>query len=191
VKIELALVLAEATGRRLGAIRQLQWDHVNFEAAEITWVADFDKKGVEWVTPVPARLLDELRVFRKMLGAIGGSIFAGERKPGQAMDRHLFDKWLVGAEREAKLQKLPGGLWHPYRRKWAMERKHLPLTDVAAVGGWKDVGTLLSCYSQPDRQTMLDVMGETAKLRDVTPASGGKVPALSRDTQLEVMAGAR
>lgn len=191
VKIELALVLAEATGRRLGAIRQLRWEHVNFDAAEITWVADSDKKGVEWVTPVPARLLGELREFRSLLGAIGGLMFGGARKPDQAMDRHLFDKWLVEAEGEANLLKLTGGLWHPYRRKWAMERKHLPLTDVAAVGGWKDVGTLLSCYSQPDRQTMLDVMGETSKLRDVTPASGGKVPALSRDTQLEVMVGVR
>jgi hypothetical protein len=34
------------------------------------------------------------------------------------MDRHLFDKWLTVAEREAGLPKLDGGLWHPYRRKW-------------------------------------------------------------------------
>jgi len=28
---------------------------------------------------------------------------------------------------------LDGGLWHAYRRKWATERKELPLKDVAAA----------------------------------------------------------
>jgi hypothetical protein len=46
--------------------------------------------------------------------------------------------------------KLDGSLWHAYRRKWAIERKHLPLKDVAAAGGWKDVNTLLEIYQQPD-----------------------------------------
>jgi hypothetical protein len=55
------------------------------------------------------------------------------------MDRHLFDRWLAVAERAAELPRLPGGLWHPYGRKRAMERKHWPSADVAAVGGWKDV----------------------------------------------------
>ena len=32
--------------------------------------------------------------------------------------------------------KLDGGLWHPYRRAWAISRKHLPTVDVAAAGGW-------------------------------------------------------
>jgi hypothetical protein len=85
------------------------------------------------------------------------------------MDRHLFDKWLAAAERMAKLPKLEGGLWHPYRRKWATERKHLPLKDVAAAGGWKDVETLLTCYQQPDQQTLLAVMSEPRKLHDLAP----------------------
>ena len=31
------------------------------------------------------------------------------------------------AKEKAGLPKLEGGLWHPYRRKWATERKYLPL----------------------------------------------------------------
>jgi len=50
----------------------------------------------------------------------------------------------------AKLNTLPGDLWHPWRCKWATERKHLPLKDVAKAGGWKDPNTLLICYQQPD-----------------------------------------
>jgi len=37
------------------------------------------------------------------------------------MDRHLADRWLAHAEGKAKLPKLAGGLWHPYRRQWATE----------------------------------------------------------------------
>ena len=36
----------------------------------------------------------------------------------------------------------------------------------AAAGGWKDVETLLTCYQQPDAETMLAVMSEPKKVRD-------------------------
>ena len=164
--MEMALVLAEATGRRIGSIRQLTWDDIDFTKLTIRWRAEADKKGRESVIPVPAALIEELRQFRRQLGALGGFVFAGERKPDQAMDRNLFDKWLAFAERDAELSKLEGGLWHPYRRKWATERKHLSLKDVAAAGGWKDVETLLTCYQQPDQETLLAVMSEPRKLHD-------------------------
>ena len=118
-----------------------------------TWRAEADKKGREAVIPVPATLLDAVRDFRRRLSVLGGWLFAAELKPEQPMDRHLFDKWLSVAERA----KLTGGFWHPYRRKWATERKHLSLKDVAAAGGWKDVETLTTCYQQPDTDTLLAV----------------------------------
>ena len=166
LKVELALVLAEATGRRLGSIRQLRWDDIDFTRSVIRWRAEADKKRRESVVPVPESLLGELREFRRELGAVAGWIFAAETAPTQPMDRHLFDKWLMVAERVARLPKLEGGLWHPYRRKWATERKHLPLTDVAAAGGWKDTETLLTCYQQPDNETLLAVMSEQRKVRE-------------------------
>ena len=46
------------------------------------------------------------------------------------------------AARSAELPKLRGGVWHPYRRLWATERKHLPDLDVAAAGGWRDTRAL-------------------------------------------------
>ena len=188
MKMELALVLAEAAGRRLGAIRQLRWEDVDFEASEVTWRADSDKKGVMWIVPLPADLLAELAAFRRTLGAIAGWVFGGERGAEHAMDRHLFDKWLIEAERKAGLEKLVGGAWHPYRRKWAMERKHWPLADVAAVGGWKDIETLLKCYSQADRVTMLGVMSEPKKLR--TADVGRRAGAADREALRRVAANA-
>jgi len=166
IKMELALVLAEATGRRLGSIRQLRWEDVDFEHRRIRWRAEADKKRRESVVPVPQHLIDELRLFRRKLGAVAGWVFAGERMPDQPMDRHLFDKWLTVAEKAAEVPKLEGGLWHPYRRKWATERKQHALKDVAAAGGWKDVETLLTCYQQPDEETLLAVMSEPRKLRE-------------------------
>jgi integrase len=170
-KMELALVLAEATGRRLGSIRQLRWEDIDVSRRTIRWRAEFDKKGKEWVVPMPASLAEELKQFRMRFGAITGWIFAGERKLDQPMDRHLFDKWLHVAEKKAKLPKLEGGLWHPYRRKWATERKHHSLKDVAAAGGWMDTETLLTCYQQPDADTLLAVMSEPKKMRDAALAS--------------------
>jgi hypothetical protein len=81
---------------------------------------------------------------------------------------HLFDKWLRVAEETAKLPKLSSGMWHPYRRMWATERKHHSLKDVAAAGGWKDTETLLTCYQQADTETLLEVMSEERKVRDAT-----------------------
>ena len=51
-----------------------------------------------------------------------------------------------------------GSLWHCFRRKWATDRKHYPVVDVAAAGGWRDINTLLTCYQQPDADTMRSVM---------------------------------
>lgn len=168
VKIELALVLAEATGRRLGSIRQLHWEDVDFTKGTIRWRAEADKKRRESVVPLPAKLLDELRAFRRVLAAVAGPVFGAEKDPTKAMDRHLFDHWLAYAERKAELPKLVGGLWHPYRRKWATERKHLSITDVAAAGGWRDTATLLTCYTQPDNETLLAVMSEERKVREIS-----------------------
>jgi hypothetical protein len=62
------------------------------------------------------------------------------------------------AERLAELPKLRGGLWHPYRRLWATERKHLPDRDVAAAGGWRDTRALKLSYQQTDPATVLEVV---------------------------------
>jgi integrase len=164
IKMELALVLAEATGRRLGSIRALRWEDIDLITRRIRWRADADKKGVEWSLPIPESLANELRDFQRRLSAVGGLVFGSASKPEVAMDRHLFDKWLTVAEVRANLPKLRGALWHSYRRKWASERKHLSLVDVAAAGGWKDTATLLTCYMQPDEATLLRVMSEPRKL---------------------------
>ncbi len=117
--------------------------------------------------PLPSTLLDEIKRFRvKLGGAFGGLVFPSNADPTLPMRREVFQMALQQAEEHAALSKLDGSLWHAYRRKWASERKHLSVTDVAAAGGWKGTETLLSCYQQADRDTMLAVMSEPRKVSD-------------------------
>jgi integrase len=135
LKLELAIVIAEATGRRLGSIRQLAWDDIDFTRDTILWRADTDKKRKAWTVPMPATLSDEFKFFRVRLGsAFGLLVFPSDSDATVPVRTDVFYRWLRVAERKAELTKLDGSLWHAYRRGWATSRKHLPTADVAADG---------------------------------------------------------
>ena len=172
IRVELFVVFLEATGRRAGSIRQLRWEDINLTAGEITWRAAADKKRHDWLTPIPPALVQELRVFQRKLGVVGGWVFPSEKRPSEPVRGDVLPRQLLAAEKAAGLSKLDGGLCHPYRRKWATERKHLSIKDVAAAGGWKDTETLLTCYQHADRETMLAVMSEPRKVTDGGVAGG-------------------
>ena len=55
-------------------------------------------------------------------------------------------------------------------QRGASMRKGHSLKAGAAAGGWHDTETLLKCYQQPDKETLLAVMSEERKLSEV--ASG-------------------
>jgi integrase len=145
----------------------LEWQDVDWEHGTIRWRREHDKKRRESIVPMPEQLVAELRQFQRQLGAVGGWIFASDHDASVPLDRHVFAKWLLRAEKRAKLPKLDGSLWHAFRRKWATERKSLPLTDVASAGGWQNTATLLTCYQQPTNDGLLAVMSEETKVRDV------------------------
>jgi integrase len=167
LKLELALVLAEATGRRLGSIRQLQWEDFDYNASRIRWRAEADKKGVASIVPIPEALRDEIRSFQvKLGGGFGGLMFPSHSDPSRSLTRDSFGHWLREAEQLAELEKLDGSLWHAYRRAWATSRKDLSVKDVAAVGGWKDIQTLVNCYQQADDDTMRHVMAHPRKISE-------------------------
>ena len=75
----------------------------------------------------------------------------------------------MATENLAKLPEVEGGDFHPYRRKWSTERKHLPDVDVAAAGGWSNTRALKMSYQQVDELTMYSVVADATKLRDVNP----------------------
>jgi hypothetical protein len=95
--------------------------------------------------------------------------------------REIFGQQLRLAEEKAGLERLKGGVWHPYRRKWATERKDRAVVAVKAAGGWRDTSTLLTRYQHTDGECMLRVMEVPEKHRSLaqgesreTTASGQK-----------------
>jgi integrase len=166
LRVELALVIAEGTGRRLGAIRGLRWSDWDFERATVRWRKEFDKKKYERIAPVDRDLADRVKCLRLKLEAFADEwLFPREDGEGP-WDNDLFDQPLRYAERKAGLPKLDGTLWHGYRRKWVTERKPFPEADVMAAGGWRDRRTFQTCYQLPDEDTLLAVMQCPNKLRE-------------------------
>jgi hypothetical protein len=49
-------------------------------------------------------------------------------------------------------------MWHTIRRKFATERKGHAAVDIAAAGGWRDLGTVQMVYQQADRQSVTSAL---------------------------------
>jgi len=64
------------------------------------------------------------------------------------------------AEELAGLPKLEGTRWHAYRRRFATELKALPVTDVAAAGGWSSTQTVQRIYQQAEARGVLSAVEE-------------------------------
>jgi integrase len=64
--VELALVLAEGTGRRIGSIRRLRWSDISFDPPAILWRAEFDKRHREQLVPIPESLAVEIKAARAL-----------------------------------------------------------------------------------------------------------------------------
>src|SRR3989442_8617826 len=157
--LPLALIVAEGTGRRISAWRNLVWDDVGFESGTIHWRAEHDKKGFEGVMPMSSSVQVALLAQRKAQAAIGGApVFPSPKDPTKTCSRHLFDEWLRRAYRLAKIVAPHRGMWHPIRRKWATERKGYPVKDVAAAGGWETEKVLMTSYQLADAETIKNVV---------------------------------
>jgi integrase len=156
------IVLARTTGRRLSAILGLRWDDIDFGGGQIRWRAEHDKLRKTWIVPASRQTLEELTRLRVLHPGIGAAqVFPHpmqKRHQGGPVTRHLAAYWLNRAYELAGVPKPDGSLWHAFRSLWATERKGLPVKDVAAAGGWKDITTLIECYQQPDEDTLRRVV---------------------------------
>lgn len=159
--LPLLVTLLDTTGRRLSSVLGLRWDDFDFERQTIRWRAELDKTRRAWQTPIPTAALAPLLASRRVRPAIGSTLVfphPKRSKAGLPVTRHLASYWLKQAFEMAAVARPEGSLFHAFRRRWATTRKHLPLTDVAAAGGWRDLTTLLTCYQQPDDETMREVV---------------------------------
>lgn len=162
------LDIVEATGRRIGAVvrlwhSDLQW--AGGTVAAVRW-RPF-KKEPEQVVPVPEALGRTLAEHARRHQGLGNTpLFPSPLDPTRHVSADVASDWLEAAEALAGLPPLEGGDFHPYRRKWATERKHLPTVDVMKAGGWRDERALKESYIHADDETMRSVIEEPRKLRD-------------------------
>ena len=175
------LALARYTGRRESAICQLHASDIlrhpaamraalasqgmdesraeHWEHGAIRWRATFDKQGYDTLAPLSERARMELDAYMVKNPRLGDAwLFPSPRKDVGPFRADVASKWLLKAEKLAGLPKLRGGIWHPYRRLWATERKNLPDADVAAAGGWRDTRALKLSYQHADAATMKAVV---------------------------------
>lgn len=136
----------------------------------IRWRAASDKMGLLFISPISAPAREALDLYLRQSARVGDvPLFPapklrkvedadGVREEEVSIGRETVMKWLVRAEKLAELPKLKGGVFHPYRRLWATERKHMPDVDVAAAGGWKDTQALRLSYQHADAATVLRVV---------------------------------
>lgn len=157
----LLLVMANETGHRVGAVRQLRWSDIDLtrDAACVRWRAELDKIRHEHITPLSKLAVRELRRARRERSAIGDDwLFPSPSAPTKAVSRHLVRDWWAKLEKVAKLSPEPGRGWHSLRRKFATELKHVPTKDLQALGGWKDHQTILTCYQRADEVSMKEAL---------------------------------
>lgn len=130
----------------------------------IAWPAETDKQGFEEITAISSAMRAALDRYMRLRPRVGTAwLFPDLKTPGRAITRAAADHLLRRAEERANLAKLERGMWHPYRRAWASERKHLPDVDTAKAGGWRDTTVMKASYQQPDPATMLRVIENTSE----------------------------
>lgn len=162
------LSLVEATGWRVTALCKLRAEDVDRKAdkeapfGRLRKRAETDKEKVDQWVP----LSKDARSALDELAILGGYLFPAPKDPTKPMSRWHARDLLEKYETAAGLAALDGGDFHAYRRKWATERKHLPMADVMAAGGWRDDRSLKQSYMQVDAVTLLAVVTEPRKLRD-------------------------
>lgn len=122
----------------------------------IRWAAESDKQGFIFISPISGPAREELDLYLRRSPRIGDvPLFPAPKAPEQPICRETAAKRLLRAEKRADQPKLAGGVFHPYRRLWATERKPYPDIDVAAAGGWRDTRALKASYQKADPENVL------------------------------------
>ncbi len=151
----LALVLAHETGHRVNAIRLLRWSDVDLSKKRLRWRAESDKVGFEHVTPITEVAMSALARARANSLAIGDAwLFPAAVQTTEPTSRYTFLDWWRKAEQLARIPRVKRRGWHSLRRMFANDLRHVPLRDLAALGGWKEPTTVLKVYQSADEATM-------------------------------------
>ncbi|HEY9429358.1 MAG TPA: tyrosine-type recombinase/integrase, partial [Gemmatimonadaceae bacterium] len=122
-----------------------------------------DKKGYDTVAPISRAAREALDTYLRR-GARAGDVplFPGQQDATKPVTKETAGYWLTRAEKLANLPHFARGGFHPFRRLWASERRHLPAQDVAAAGGWRSLQVMREAYQHADAATMYSVVDRAA-----------------------------
>ena len=155
---EMRRALADAGHKQQGIDR---WVH-----GAIRWNPEWDKCDFFTFSPLSSEARTEAEAYLRQHPMIGDAwLFPHPQDDTRPMSNHAARRRQENAEERAGLPHLERGLWHPYRRLWATERKGAPVQDVMAAGGWRDVKALQTVYQAADAGTIFDLVELSAKAR--------------------------
>ena len=171
-RLRCILALARFTGRRESAICGLRVNDVLRDNAAVAkelagagmderiaghmphgairWSDETDKEGFLFIAPLSEQAREEIDRYLRKNPRVGDvPLFPAARNGLKAIRRDVAARWLIKAEEKAKLPKLKRGVYHPYRRLWASERKALPSKDVATPAAGKTSRQCSAAMSSP------------------------------------------
>ena len=132
-RFHVALVLANETGHRLGAVRQLRWSDIDFDGRTIRWRAEHEKTGYEHRTPVTAEAVAALESARRGNTQNGDApVMPSPRSTSTCVTPSMVRTWWEKAEALAGLEPKRGRGWHSLRRKFASDLMHQPRSRSSA-----------------------------------------------------------
>lgn len=168
------IAILEGTGWRSSAVCQLWASDADltrspeYPHGRLRRRGEVDKQGYGAWVPMSAAVRKAIEGLLGVRQVVGDAyLFDKARTPEKPWEHRYACKLTKRAQELAGIPKEQWMTPHAFRRKWATERKHLPRTDVAEVGGWKSVRTL-DIYQHTDPETALEVVQEPRKLRAVS-----------------------
>ncbi len=183
-RFPLLLTILEGTGFRVTAACSIEVRDVDLTSTpkapfgQICRRQEFDKMSHRdtWVA-ISEDVREALVALLKMSKGVGRyPLFPSVRArqsngTPKSWTRHYAAKLLRRTQKlaaeagELSEEKLERGEFHPFRRKWATERKGHSDVDVAKAGGWGDVRSL-KMYQQSDDDGVLAAVLETRKIME-------------------------
>ncbi|HEX6374029.1 MAG TPA: tyrosine-type recombinase/integrase [Longimicrobium sp.] len=89
--------LCRETIHRGHSVRQLAWADVDLRNRSVRWRGEFDKNGIESVTPLSDRAAQVLESVPRVLGS--SWVFGAELDPARPVSRHTLCIWLTRVKR--------------------------------------------------------------------------------------------
>jgi len=166
-RFHVAVVLAHETGHRIGSIRRLRWSDLEAREGWIRWRAKSDKTDREHWTPWTDPAVEALRISgghrldedtTPADSPSKGWLLPSPANPSRPCSRNIMRDWWNAAQEKASLGGVRRLGWHSLRRKFANDLRHVPLKDLASLGGWKDTQTLLKCYLKEDEEAKVEAL---------------------------------